>query len=223
SKTLYDSSIYKSAITRLEKEVVDFKEPLFLLWVTGHWAPNCPVKLKAEEARSKRGKVPSVASLGVIPALESNEALLDYGATHSVIGYISFFTYILPANFFLSVASHHCFALEGIGTIRLNIPNEVLPNSPTHASIKPMSTPCNNDAAPPIKLETKPLPCPNALATLWHRRIGHLYLCNIKRLIKHDAVKGLPSYFSHNITICHDFSISKSTHVPVSTPSRNPI
>ncbi|MBW0536606.1 hypothetical protein O181_076321, partial [Austropuccinia psidii MF-1] len=60
------------------------KNPCFYCGGTGLWAPNCPIKSKAEEARTRRGKIHSVASLGVIPSLENNEALLDSGATHSV-------------------------------------------------------------------------------------------------------------------------------------------
>ncbi|MBW0536607.1 hypothetical protein O181_076322 [Austropuccinia psidii MF-1] len=42
-------------------------------------------------------------------------------------------------------------------------------------------------------------------------------------MIKHDAVDGFPTSFESNINICHDCSISKSIHLPVSTPSRNHI
>ncbi|MBW0491792.1 hypothetical protein O181_031507 [Austropuccinia psidii MF-1] len=65
-----------------KKKWLTSRNPCFYCGGTGHWAPNCPIKLKAEEARLKHGKIPSVASLGVIPSLESNEALLDSGATH---------------------------------------------------------------------------------------------------------------------------------------------
>ncbi|MBW0535974.1 hypothetical protein O181_075689 [Austropuccinia psidii MF-1] len=263
-----------------KKKWLTSRNPCFYCGGTGHWAPNFPIKLKAEEAQSKHGKIPSVSSLGVIPSLESNEALLDSGATHSVVGDVSLFTHISPTNLLISVASRHRFIAEGIGTVRLNTPNgtlqlnnvlyckaipgivislgrlfhdriqfffsknnfflrqngilfscffyqyqwflPIISNFPTNPSINPISTQDGHDA-PPINLATKPISFPSDLATLWHRRIGHLSLRNIKRMIKHDAVGGLPSSFNHNISICHDCLISKSIHLPVSTPSRNHI
>ncbi|MBW0490260.1 hypothetical protein O181_029975 [Austropuccinia psidii MF-1] len=51
----------------------------------GHWSPNCLIKAKANEMRSRAVHRPvNVAGMGVVPSLENNEALLDLGATHSV-------------------------------------------------------------------------------------------------------------------------------------------
>ncbi|MBW0523541.1 hypothetical protein O181_063256 [Austropuccinia psidii MF-1] len=83
------------------------RNPCFYCRGSGHWAPNCPVKLKAEQARRQQSRNPSVARLGVVPTLENGEGLLDLGATHSVVGDISLFTRLSPANMSLSVASQH--------------------------------------------------------------------------------------------------------------------
>ncbi|MBW0513327.1 hypothetical protein O181_053042 [Austropuccinia psidii MF-1] len=98
----------------------------------------------------------------------------------------------------------------------------IISDSPENPSINPIST-NHGDDAPPISLVTKPIPYPNDLATLWHRRIGNLSLHNIKQMIKHDAFNSLLPLFHYNINICHDCSISKSIHLPVSTPSQNHI
>ncbi|MBW0569075.1 hypothetical protein O181_108790 [Austropuccinia psidii MF-1] len=93
------------------------KKPCFYCGGIGHWAPNCQVKVKAEETQSKQEKVPSITIIGVVPSLETNKAILDSGTTHSVVGNNSLFTHIPPANLLLSVESQHCFTVEGIPTI----------------------------------------------------------------------------------------------------------
>ncbi|MBW0533602.1 hypothetical protein O181_073317 [Austropuccinia psidii MF-1] len=57
---------------------------------------------------------------------ENTEALLDSGATHSVVGNISLLDNLWPANINLSVASSHQFHVEGIGELRLNTPSGLL-------------------------------------------------------------------------------------------------
>ncbi|MBW0481179.1 hypothetical protein O181_020894 [Austropuccinia psidii MF-1] len=44
-----------------KKKWLTSKNPFFYCGGTGHWAPNCPVKSKAEEERLRHGKIPSVA------------------------------------------------------------------------------------------------------------------------------------------------------------------
>ncbi|MBW0506679.1 hypothetical protein O181_046394 [Austropuccinia psidii MF-1] len=53
----------------------------------GHWSPACPVWVKANDMKNKncRKKV-NIAGMGVVQALENGEALIDSGATHSVVG-----------------------------------------------------------------------------------------------------------------------------------------
>ncbi|MBW0461265.1 hypothetical protein O181_000980 [Austropuccinia psidii MF-1] len=69
------------------------RNPCFHCGEARHWAPDCPARKKAANARfsSLQQKV-NVASIGAIPALEYGEALLDSGETHSVVGDISLFT-----------------------------------------------------------------------------------------------------------------------------------
>ncbi|MBW0583484.1 hypothetical protein O181_123199 [Austropuccinia psidii MF-1] len=102
------------------------QNPCFYCGGSGHWAPNCPVKLKAGQACRQQLGNPSVAQVGVVPTLENGEGLLDSGATHSVLGNISLFTQLLPANILLTVASQHCFNVDNIRTIQLNTSNGVL-------------------------------------------------------------------------------------------------
>ncbi|MBW0462672.1 hypothetical protein O181_002387 [Austropuccinia psidii MF-1] len=53
--------------------------------------------------------------------LEILEALLNSGATHSVVGNVSLFTHIVPTNMSLSVASNQKLPVVGIGQIRLKM------------------------------------------------------------------------------------------------------
>ncbi|MBW0508827.1 hypothetical protein O181_048542 [Austropuccinia psidii MF-1] len=63
---------------------------------------------------------PSVAQIGAVPALESNEVLLDSGATHSVVGDLSLFIDLKSTNMKLSVASSEQFDVGAVGNIKLN-------------------------------------------------------------------------------------------------------
>ncbi|MBW0461685.1 hypothetical protein O181_001400 [Austropuccinia psidii MF-1] len=93
----------------------------------GHWSPTCPIKAKAFEIRFKgRQQSANVASMGVVPLLEDNEALLDSGAMHSVVGNLSLFTSLSTADMMLSVASSESFQVDGIGTIKLHTPYGLL-------------------------------------------------------------------------------------------------
>ncbi|MBW0510836.1 hypothetical protein O181_050551, partial [Austropuccinia psidii MF-1] len=93
----------------------------------GHWSPSCPIKAKANEARTKaRQQRPNVAGMGVVSTLEAGEALIDSGATHLVVGNLSLFTSLTSINMSLSVASSDSFKLDAIGTILLNTPNGIL-------------------------------------------------------------------------------------------------
>ncbi|MBW0526387.1 hypothetical protein O181_066102 [Austropuccinia psidii MF-1] len=55
----------------------------------------------------------------LVPALEYDEALLDSGATHSVVGDASLFTALWNTNITLLVASSHQFPVDYIGKITL--------------------------------------------------------------------------------------------------------
>ncbi|MBW0563193.1 hypothetical protein O181_102908 [Austropuccinia psidii MF-1] len=87
----------------------------------GYWSPNCPIKAKANEMRSRAHHQPvNVAGTGVVPSLENNEALLDSGATHSVVGNILLFTSLKATDMTLAVASSKSFKVNSIGTIVLH-------------------------------------------------------------------------------------------------------
>ncbi|MBW0537164.1 hypothetical protein O181_076879 [Austropuccinia psidii MF-1] len=100
-----------------KKKWLTARNPCFYCGGSGHWAPNCPVKAKAKQAHRQQSRGALVAWLGVIPMLENGEGLLDSGATHSVVGNIFLFTQLSPDDMSLSVASWHCFNVDGIGTI----------------------------------------------------------------------------------------------------------
>ncbi|MBW0464556.1 hypothetical protein O181_004271 [Austropuccinia psidii MF-1] len=53
----------------------------------GHWSPTCPIQVKENDVKNKscRQQV-NVAGMGVVPTLENDEALINSGATHSVVG-----------------------------------------------------------------------------------------------------------------------------------------
>lgn len=56
---------------------------------------------------------------------------------------------------------------------------------------------------------------------LWHTRLGHIAIRFLNRTIKHRCVYGVPEKaLSLPTTKCHSCSLSKSTHRPVSSPSR---
>ncbi|MBW0461669.1 hypothetical protein O181_001384 [Austropuccinia psidii MF-1] len=105
-----------------KKKTFDPSRPCYYCGELGHWAPTCPIKIKASNARNQfREHAANVAGFDATPSIETIEALLDSGATHSVVGNISLFTYILTTNMTLSVASNDKFAVVGIGRISLKI------------------------------------------------------------------------------------------------------
>ncbi|MBW0491020.1 hypothetical protein O181_030735 [Austropuccinia psidii MF-1] len=103
------------------------KNPCFYCGEAGHWEPKFLAHLKVANARfSSSQRKATVASIGAVPMLETKEALLDSGATHSVIGHISLFTSMKKANMHLLVASSHRFPADAIGNITLMTPQGCL-------------------------------------------------------------------------------------------------
>ncbi|MBW0483645.1 hypothetical protein O181_023360 [Austropuccinia psidii MF-1] len=100
-----------------KKKTYDPSRPCYYCGELGHWTPTCPVKIKANESRFKFKQQANVASFDTSPSIESLKALLDSGATHSVVGDISLFTSMSPTNMNLSVASNHKFMVVGIGEL----------------------------------------------------------------------------------------------------------
>ncbi|MBW0500251.1 hypothetical protein O181_039966 [Austropuccinia psidii MF-1] len=252
------------------------RNPCFHCGEAGHWAPDCPARKKGAVARGQSSQQsPHVAAIGVIPVFENSKALLDSGATHSVVGDLSLLVNIRPADMSLSVASSHRFWVENIGELRLMTPfgplhvkdvlhcraiNDVvlsighlisqqilvslshgnlvlfqnnvefktfwrnhrwfLPLSASSAplvSIKPMAV--TEPAPPSINYLTCPSNTLNDTSYLWHQRLGHTSIRNIKRLMKFNAVDGFPPVSLQNINLCHHCSISKSEHRPFHSPS----
>ncbi|MBW0536681.1 hypothetical protein O181_076396 [Austropuccinia psidii MF-1] len=109
-----------------KKKTYDPSRTCYYCGELGHWTPTCPVKIKANESRLKFKQQADVASFDTSPSIESLEALLDSGATHSVVGDISLFTSISPTNMNLSVASNHKFMVVGIGRVNLRIGSGIL-------------------------------------------------------------------------------------------------
>ncbi|MBW0542700.1 hypothetical protein O181_082415, partial [Austropuccinia psidii MF-1] len=238
----------------------------------GHWTPNCPIKAKANEARTKaKHQRPNITGMGVVSTLEAGEALIDSGATHSVVGNLSLFTSLAPIDMTLSVASSESFEVDAIGTIllhtsggplRLNnvlycrhIPGVILSlghllkecfsisflnnlftlSTPT---FKISTVPKNNrwfipfsfsstknvsieSLSPTISPVTSNNESLSDTSMLWHRRIGHLSIRQLKRMQQSNCALNLPNIPLRDITICHDCSIAKSQHNPVKSVSRN--
>ncbi|MBW0490659.1 hypothetical protein O181_030374 [Austropuccinia psidii MF-1] len=109
--------------TRTSVKVPSSRFPCHYCGEVGHWSPNCPVKAKANDARNKAPhQQANVAGIGIVSALEGGNALLDSGATHSVVGNILLFTSLTPTDMTLSVASSKSYKVDAIGTIVLNTP-----------------------------------------------------------------------------------------------------
>ncbi|MBW0535398.1 hypothetical protein O181_075113 [Austropuccinia psidii MF-1] len=203
------------------------KNPCFYCGEAGHWAPECPARLKAANARlSSSQRRAKVATIGAIPLLENEEALLDSGAMHSVVGDISLFNSITRTDMNLAVASSHQFPVDAIGDItlmtpqgRLFIKNVLLFRPLCQTAVEAIS-----DIPPPINLLTRPCPVvSNDVNDLWHRRLGHLSIRNVKRLLQFKAADGIPNIPFDNIKICHPCSIAKAEHRPYMSPSREHI
>ncbi|MBW0510631.1 hypothetical protein O181_050346, partial [Austropuccinia psidii MF-1] len=56
---------------------------------------------------------------------------------------------------------------------------------------------------------------------LWHRRIGHLSIRQLKNMQKSNAVLNIPHTPFRDIKLCHDCSVAKSQHRPVKAASRD--
>ncbi|MBW0468882.1 hypothetical protein O181_008597 [Austropuccinia psidii MF-1] len=79
-------------------------------------------------------------------------------------------------------------------------------------SVEPMDI--HETAPPPVNYLNHPSCRFNDTSYLWHQRLGHLSICNIKHLIKFNAIDGFPPLPLHDISLCHHFSVSKSKHRP---------
>ncbi|MBW0478111.1 hypothetical protein O181_017826 [Austropuccinia psidii MF-1] len=110
-----------------KKKTFNPSRPCYYCRELGHWTSTCPIKIKANNKRNQfKECAANVAGFDATPSIETIEALLDSGATHSVVGNISLFTYLLTTNMTLSVASNDKFTIVGIGRINLNIGNSFL-------------------------------------------------------------------------------------------------
>ncbi|MBW0541337.1 hypothetical protein O181_081052 [Austropuccinia psidii MF-1] len=108
-------------------KVPSFCFPCHYCGEVGHWSPNCPVKAKANEAKTKaRHHWSNVAGIGVVSTLEAGEALIDLEATHLVVCNLSLFTSLASIDMTLSVASSKSFKVDAIGTILLRTPKGLL-------------------------------------------------------------------------------------------------
>ncbi|MBW0566180.1 hypothetical protein O181_105895 [Austropuccinia psidii MF-1] len=113
-----------SSSRQVEPRIPNSRFPCHYCSEVGHWSPQCPIKAKAIEMKARAQRKPAnIASMGVVPSLEDHEALLDSGATHSVVGELSLFASLTATDMVLSVASSESFKVNGIGTIVLDTPH----------------------------------------------------------------------------------------------------
>ncbi|MBW0493092.1 hypothetical protein O181_032807 [Austropuccinia psidii MF-1] len=69
-----------------KKKKFDPSRPCYYCGELGHWTPTCPIKIKAKNARNQfKEHAADVAGFDATPSIETIEALLDSGATHSVL------------------------------------------------------------------------------------------------------------------------------------------
>ncbi|MBW0535198.1 hypothetical protein O181_074913 [Austropuccinia psidii MF-1] len=112
-----------SSLNKSAARTPSSKYPCHYCGEVGHWSPDCPICLKAISTRNKsRSSGANVASLGAVPLLEDTEGPIDSGATHSVVGNLSFFKSMTLTDMTLSVASYESYAVDGIGDIELVTP-----------------------------------------------------------------------------------------------------
>ncbi|MBW0540987.1 hypothetical protein O181_080702 [Austropuccinia psidii MF-1] len=253
-----------------EEKIPSSKYPCHYCGEVGHWSPTCPIRMKANDMKNKsrRQKV-NVAGMGVVPFLENDEALIDSGATHSVVGNLSLFTSWEQTDMRLSVASSESFKVNAIGSITLKTPyglfqlNNVLYCSNIHGVILSLGhllqenfsvsflknsfyiyhenrrfittkqnnrwfIPFNGSIQNAINIKSISSICPRNFnnkssqndSLLWHKRIGHLSIRNLKRMQESNTVSGIPNFSFNDIKLCHDCSLSKSQHRPVKGISR---
>ncbi|MBW0468093.1 hypothetical protein O181_007808 [Austropuccinia psidii MF-1] len=245
-RTLHSTSPLANRSEEWKKKWLTPQHPCFYCGEAGHWAPNFPACLKAARAWASTSSTPrhsNIASIGVVPSLENNEALLDSGATHSVVGDISLFANVKSTDMKLSVASSHQFNVDTIGDVRLNtiygsilIKNVLycknitgivlsivqLISQGTEPDVVGVNAISELSAAPPINYDTGPTSIKSDdLSLLWHRRLGHLSIRNIRRLMQFNATDGFDYLPLKDIKLCHSCSIAKAEHRPFSSPSRN--
>ncbi|MBW0477963.1 hypothetical protein O181_017678 [Austropuccinia psidii MF-1] len=184
----------------------------------GNWEPKCPAHLKAANAiLSSSQRKAMVASIGAIPMLENEEALLDSGATHTVIGDISLFTPMTKSNKNLLVASSYQLPVYAIGNVTLVTLQGRLP-------LLPIALDAISDIPPPINLFT----CPRVFTIyniniFCHHCLGHFSIRNSKQLLQFKAADGIPNLPSDNIKIFHPCSIVKAENHPYMSPSQEHI
>ncbi|MBW0535806.1 hypothetical protein O181_075521 [Austropuccinia psidii MF-1] len=71
--------------TGKKKKTFDPSRPCYYCGELGHWSPTFPIKIKANNARIQfKERSADVAGFDATPSIETIEALLDSGATHSV-------------------------------------------------------------------------------------------------------------------------------------------
>ncbi|MBW0480340.1 hypothetical protein O181_020055 [Austropuccinia psidii MF-1] len=254
------------------------QNPCFYCGEAGHWAPECPAQRKATNARLLSQRKANVASIGAVPALECNEALLDSGETHSVVGDASLFTALWKTNITLSVASSHQLPVDYIGNIALKtcegtlmIKNVLLCSAikgvvlsigqlisqglivklldnvmtieqnnilfhttrinfhrfiPFFHPSSPAVIGCISDSTPPplINLSTHPARhITRNMSELWHWRLEHLSIRNIKQIMQFNTADGIPPFSIGNIKICHAFSVAKAENRPFISASQKHI
>ncbi|MBW0537795.1 hypothetical protein O181_077510 [Austropuccinia psidii MF-1] len=205
------ASVLANCSEEWKRKCLTHQHPCFYCGEADHWAPDCPACLKAARAwasTSSTQRHSNIASIGVVPFLENDEALLDSGDTHSVVGDISLFANVTSTDMKLSVALSHQFNVDAIGDVQLNT-IVVGANAISELS-----------AAPHINYSTRPTSIKSDdLSMLWHRRLGHLSIRSIKQLMQFNATDGFDHLLLNDIKLCHPCSIAKAEHRPFSLPS----
>ncbi|MBW0537090.1 hypothetical protein O181_076805 [Austropuccinia psidii MF-1] len=97
------------------------KYPCHYCGEVGQWSPNCPIRARANKARSK-----SQQQNANVASIEAAPALLDSGETHSVVGNISLFTSLVKTDMTLLVASSQSFDVDAVGKIKLKTQDGIL-------------------------------------------------------------------------------------------------
>ncbi|MBW0494317.1 hypothetical protein O181_034032 [Austropuccinia psidii MF-1] len=246
-----------------ETRMLSSQYPCHYCGEVGHWSPTCPIWVKVNDVKNKsRRQQVNVAGMGVVPTLDNDEALIDSGATHSVVGNLSLFTSWEQTDMRLSVTSLESFKVNAIGSISLSTPygplqldnvlyfgdipgvifslghllEEILLisflkhsfclyNQNHHfLTIKQNNQwliPFDNSIQTTINIKAiSPHICSmNSAAKslqseslLWHKRIGHRSIGNLKCLQESNIVIGIPSFSFSDIKLFNDCSLSKSQH-----------